>query len=72
MGGAGGSSGGKVRMTVKEARPILEAQELETALEGQDLAKAANAAVEESGIVFIDEIDKVRAVVMVLVRDRVV
>jgi len=59
-------------MTVKEARPILEAQELETAMEGLDLAKAAIAAVEESGIVFIDEIDKVRAVVMVLVRDRVV
>jgi len=46
-------------MTVKEARPLLEAQELETAMEGLDLAKAAIAAVEESGIVFIDEIDKV-------------
>jgi ATP-dependent HslUV protease ATP-binding subunit HslU len=46
-------------MTVKEARPLLEEQELEVAMEGIDVLKAAIASVEESGIVFIDEIDKI-------------
>lgn len=47
------------KMTVAEARPVLEEQEMEKLLEGLDVTKAALAAVEESGIVFIDEIDKV-------------
>jgi ATP-dependent HslUV protease ATP-binding subunit HslU len=48
----------KRRMLVKEARPILEDQIGEQLLEEYDVVKEAVAAVEESGIVFIDEIDK--------------
>jgi ATP-dependent HslUV protease ATP-binding subunit HslU len=51
----------KRAVTVAEARPIIEEQELERMMQGMDIIKAAIAAVEESGIVFIDEIDKICA-----------
>jgi len=47
------------KMTVKEARQVIIDIELERLLENIDLKKEAVAAVEESGIVFIDEIDKI-------------
>eukprot|EP01038_Epipyxis_sp_PR26KG_P009083 gene9083-12249_t len=46
------------KMTVSEARTIIEEAETERLLEDYDIPKEAIAAVEESGIVFIDEIDK--------------
>jgi len=46
-------------MTVKEARQVILDIELERLLENIDLKKEAIASVEESGIVFIDEIDKI-------------
>jgi ATP-dependent HslUV protease ATP-binding subunit HslU len=49
----------KKKMPVHEARPLIEEQELEKLMETVDVKKAAIAAVEESGIVFIDEIDKI-------------
>jgi ATP-dependent HslUV protease ATP-binding subunit HslU len=57
-GGAMGGAKERKKMTIAEARPIIEEQELEKMLEGYDIIKEAIAAVEESGIVFIDEIDK--------------
>jgi len=47
------------RMPVKEARPLIEEMELEKLMDAVDVQKEAIAAVEESGIVFIDEIDKI-------------
>lgn len=47
------------KMSIKEARPIVEEQELEKLMENIDIKKEAITAVEESGIVFIDEIDKI-------------
>lgn len=41
-----------------EARKILEESEVDRLAEGVDVTKEAIAAVEESGIVFIDEVDK--------------
>ena len=41
------------------ARPVIEEIELEKLMEGSDIQKEAIQAVEESGIVFIDEIDKI-------------
>jgi ATP-dependent HslUV protease ATP-binding subunit HslU len=46
------------KMTVAEARPHIEEMEIERILEECDINKEAIAAVEESGIVFLDEIDK--------------
>lgn len=48
----------KKKMKVREARPILEEVESEKLLENYDVIKEAIQAVEENGIVFIDEIDK--------------
>jgi ATP-dependent HslUV protease ATP-binding subunit HslU len=59
------SGGGKRQSTERKKLPISEAREiileveLERLLENVDLRKAAVNAVEESGIVFIDEIDKI-------------
>ena len=59
------TSGGKKQQTERKKLPISEAKaiilevELERLLENIDLKKSAVAAVEESGIVFIDEIDKI-------------
>jgi ATP-dependent HslUV protease ATP-binding subunit HslU len=57
-GGKNSSSSDRKRMKVSEARPIIEDSEVEKLLEEYDIPKEAIAAVEESGIVFIDEIDK--------------
>jgi ATP-dependent HslUV protease ATP-binding subunit HslU len=48
----------KKKMTISEARPILEEIESEKLLENYDVIKEAIQSVEENGIVFIDEIDK--------------
>lgn len=55
--GLSGSS--KRRMSISEARVVLEEMETDRLLEQRDLAKEAIHAVEQSGIVFIDEIDKI-------------
>jgi ATP-dependent HslUV protease ATP-binding subunit HslU len=47
------------RMTVGEARPILLQQEIEALIEPEKINQAAVLLTEESGIVFIDEIDKI-------------
>ena len=59
MMGNGGRSSEKKKMSVKDARPLVEEIELEKLMDIQDITKEAIAAVEENGIVFIDEIDKV-------------
>eukprot|EP00607_Mallomonas_marina_P002461 CAMPEP_0182429216 /NCGR_PEP_ID=MMETSP1167-20130531/25599_1 /TAXON_ID=2988 /ORGANISM="Mallomonas Sp, Strain CCMP3275" /LENGTH=471 /DNA_ID=CAMNT_0024612603 /DNA_START=209 /DNA_END=1624 /DNA_ORIENTATION=+ len=46
------------RMSISEARPLLHEDEEEKLLENRDIHKEAIHSVEESGIVFIDEIDK--------------
>jgi ATP-dependent HslUV protease ATP-binding subunit HslU len=47
------------KMTVADARPVLEAEEAEKLIDRQKVAREARARVEQSGIVFLDEIDKV-------------
>lgn len=47
------------RMPISEAREVILEAELERLLDNVDLKKEAIASVEESGIVFIDEIDKI-------------
>jgi ATP-dependent HslUV protease ATP-binding subunit HslU len=47
------------RLTVKEARPILLAQEVDAMIEPEKLHQAAVSLAEESGIVFLDEVDKI-------------
>ena len=62
MGGRGGRGGPgmeKKKMPISEAREIILEVEIEKMLEKVDLKKEAIAAAEESGIVFIDEIDKI-------------
>ncbi|NLO73493.1 MAG: ATP-dependent protease ATPase subunit HslU, partial [candidate division WS1 bacterium] len=49
----------KRRMTVAEARRVLTYQEAEKLVEPSDIAREALVRVEESGIVFLDELDKV-------------
>jgi ATP-dependent HslUV protease ATP-binding subunit HslU len=44
---------------VREAREILRRQEAETLIDRQDVAEEARLRVEQAGIVFLDEIDKV-------------
>jgi ATP-dependent HslUV protease ATP-binding subunit HslU len=46
-------------MTVAEARPILLAQESEALLDPEKINAAAVSLAEESGIIFLDEIDKI-------------
>ena len=46
-------------MTVAEARPILIAQESEALLDPEKINSTAVALAEESGIIFLDEIDKI-------------
>lgn len=48
----------KKKIPVSEARPLLVEKETELLLENFDITKEAIASVEENGIVFIDEIDK--------------
>jgi ATP-dependent HslUV protease ATP-binding subunit HslU len=47
------------RMTIRQARPILLQQEVENLIDPEKISQAAVVLTEESGIVFIDEIDKV-------------
>ncbi|HKI85461.1 MAG TPA: ATP-dependent protease ATPase subunit HslU [Thermoanaerobaculia bacterium] len=47
------------RVTVAEAREILTQQEAEKLIDRQQVANEARARVEENGIVFLDEIDKI-------------
>ena len=63
---AGGGPGGKrgvpterKTLPISEARDVILDIELERLLENVDLKQEAIAAVEESGIVFMDEIDKI-------------
>ena len=49
----------KRKLKVKEARPLLMDAELERLIEELDIPQEAVNLVEESGIVFIDEIDKI-------------
>jgi ATP-dependent HslUV protease ATP-binding subunit HslU len=56
--GGGRQKSDRRKMTIAEARPILEETEVDKLLEEYDIPKEAIATVEESGIVFIDEIDK--------------
>ncbi|MDX2437591.1 MAG: ATP-dependent protease ATPase subunit HslU [Acidobacteriota bacterium] len=49
----------KKRMTVKEARRVLTAEEEEKLIDRSQVEGEAIARVEESGIVFLDEIDKI-------------
>ncbi|KAL3822365.1 hypothetical protein ACHAXA_001742 [Cyclostephanos tholiformis] len=57
--GKGGRLGGGRKMPISEAREVILEIEIEKMLEKIDLKKEAIAAAEESGIVFIDEIDKI-------------
>jgi len=65
LGAMGGGRGGrgppseKKKMPISEAREVVLEVEIEKMLEKVDLKKEAIAAAEESGIVFIDEIDKI-------------
>jgi ATP-dependent HslUV protease ATP-binding subunit HslU len=47
------------RLTVKQARPILLQQEIDSLIDAEKIGQAAVTLTEESGIVFIDEIDKI-------------
>lgn len=61
-GGQGGKKGPpteRKKMPISEAKKVIMDIELERMLENLDLKKEAISAVEESGIVFIDEIDKI-------------
>jgi ATP-dependent HslUV protease ATP-binding subunit HslU len=46
-------------MTVKDARPILISQETEALIDPEKVNQAAVQLVKESGIVFLDEVDKI-------------
>ena len=65
LGAMGGGRGGrgppseKKKMPISEAREVVLEVEIEKMLKKVDLKKEAIAAAEESGIVFIDEIDKI-------------
>merc|ERR1712216_1002268 len=59
MGGKGGGRMEKRRMTVKEARPILEEMEYDKSLSPDTLARDALVSAEQDGIVVIDEVDKI-------------
>ena len=47
------------RMTVRDARPILLAQETDALIEPEKVNQTAVSLAEESGIIFLDEIDKI-------------
>lgn len=62
LGGLSNMFGGKRKkksVTVAEALPILEAEELEKLVDPDKAAQEARRRVQESGIVFIDELDKI-------------
>ncbi len=47
------------KMTVAEARSVLQAEEADKLIDRQQIAREARHRVEQAGIVFLDEIDKV-------------
>ena len=47
------------KLLISEARPLLEEAEYDAALSQEDVTKEAIKAVEEDGIVFLDEVDKI-------------
>ena len=47
------------KLTVREARPVLIAQETDALIEPEKVNRAAIELAEESGMVFLDEIDKI-------------
>ena len=49
----------KKSLTVAEAAPIIEAEELEKLVDPDKISQEARKRVQESGIVFLDELDKV-------------
>ncbi|MEX1828376.1 ATP-dependent protease ATPase subunit HslU [Luteibacter sp. CQ10] len=55
----GGSKSQKRKMTIRQARPLLEEEEAGKLLNDDELRSRAVDAAEQNGIVFIDEIDKV-------------
>ena len=62
LGNLGSMFGGKRKkktVTVAEALPILEAEELEKLVDPDKAAQEARHRVQETGIVFIDEMDKI-------------
>ena len=62
LGSIGNMFGGKKKkrtVTVAEALPILEAEELDKLVDPDKAAQEARRRVQESGIIFIDELDKI-------------
>uniref|UniRef100_A0A7S2TXT4 Uncharacterized protein n=1 Tax=Lotharella oceanica TaxID=641309 RepID=A0A7S2TXT4_9EUKA len=49
----------KKKMKISEARPIIEEMEMDNHIKNEDIIKEAIRAVEQDGMVFIDEIDKI-------------
>jgi ATP-dependent HslUV protease ATP-binding subunit HslU len=47
------------RLTVRQARPVLLQQEIDSLIDPEKINQAAVTLAEESGIVFLDEIDKI-------------
>ena len=62
LGGLQNIFGGKKKkrsVSVAEARPLLEAEERERLVDQEKITKEARARAQESGIIFIDEMDKI-------------
>mmetsp|Transcript_34225 Transcript_34225/g.87540 ORF Transcript_34225/g.87540 Transcript_34225/m.87540 type:complete len:543 (-) Transcript_34225:315-1943(-) len=57
--GQPGKKEGKKKMTVSEARPLIEEAQTERLINQEAVVKEALASTEADGIVFIDEIDKI-------------
>lgn len=55
----GGKKTEKKKMKISEARQTLEEQETENLLSAEDVTKEALEAVQQDGIVFLDEVDKI-------------
>jgi len=55
----GGQRLQKRRMTIAQCRPIIEEQEVEKLISPEAVVREAISAVEQDGIVFLDEIDKI-------------
>jgi len=55
----GGQRTQKRRMTISQARPLIEEMEVEKLVSPESVTREAITAVEQDGIVFLDEIDKI-------------
>jgi len=55
----GGQRTQKRRLTISQARPLIEEMEVEKLISPESVTREAITAVEQDGIVFIDEIDKI-------------